>query len=319
MMISIVVPVYNAEKYLNSSIQSVLKQDYLDWELLLIDDGSTDSSPAICDSFAEADDRVRVIHKENKGVSVARNTGLENAQGEYIAFMDADDEMRTDMLSSLYSYAEKFDADMVSCSSGYVVNGEIVREEFGTNKLNVYEQEEALMNFLIGKTFNIGVWTKLFRKSLLKDIRFLEDKKINEDKYFIFEALLKSKKIVLYDVTKYLYFKREGSATTREFDSRWFDSLDLADMIENSIIEKRKELSLYATVNTVQSYYWMLLKMYRSVGSIERYPEQYKRIINLLKQADVWKIRKYLTKNMFVQILMIQISEPLLRKVKQRR
>ena len=146
-MISIIVPVYNAEKYLNNSIRSVLNQDFLDWELLLIDDGSTDLSPAICDRFAALDQRVRVIHKENQGVSVARNTGLENAGGEYIAFMDADDEMKTDMLSTLYSCAEKYNADMVSCSSGYVVDGKVEREEFGTNELNVYEQKEALKNF----------------------------------------------------------------------------------------------------------------------------------------------------------------------------
>ena len=316
-MVSIVIPVYNAEKYLEESINSVLNQDLKEIEILLIDDGSTDSSPTICDSFVEKDQRVRVIHKANQGVSIARNIGLENARGDYIAFMDADDEMKPDMLSFLYSYAEKYNADMVSCSSGYVVDGKIVREEFGTNELSVYERKEALKNFLLGKTFNIGVWTKLFRKSLIEDIRFVEDKKINEDKYFIFEALLKSQTIVLYDVTKYLYFKREGSATTREFDARWFDSLDLADMIEKNVSEN--DLKQYAVVNTVQSYYWILLKMYKSIGSIEKYPEQYKRIVKLLKQADVWKIRKHLTKNMFVQILMLQISEPLLKKLKQRR
>lgn len=315
-MISIIVPVYNAEKYLENSIQSVLKQDFSDWELLLIDDGSVDSSPAICDTFVALDNRIKVIHKENQGVSVARNTGLANAKGEYIAFMDADDEMKVDMLSSLYFYAEKYDADMVSCSSGYVVDGKIVREEFGTNELKIYEQDEALKSFLVGKSFNIGVWTKLFKKSLINDVYFLEDKKINEDKYFIFEALLRSQTIVLYDVTKYLYFKREGSATTRDFDERWFDSLDLADMIEKQISEN--ELKQYAVINTVQSYYWMLLKMYKSIGSIERYPEQYNRIVMKLKQTDVWRMRKYLTKNMFIQIVMLKISEPILRKMKQK-
>ena len=88
-------------------------------------------------------------------------------------------------------------------------------------------------------------------------------------------------------------------------------------MIEKNVSEN--DLKQYAVVNTVQSYYWILLKMYKSIGSIEKYPEQYKRIVKLLKQADVWKIRKHLTKNMFVQILMLQISEPLLKKLKQRR
>ena len=108
-------------------------------------------------------------------------------------------------------------------------------------------------------------------------------------------------------VTKYYYCKREGSATTREFDQRWFDSLDIADMMEQKILKEKPQLKYYAQINRVKSYYWLLLKMYRTSGCIRSYPEQYQRIV-----------KQYLTSNMFLQIMLLKVSEPLLRKMKQK-
>ena len=172
--------------------------------------------------------------------------------------------------------------------------------------------------FLSGQKVNIGVWTKLFRRELLQDIQFMEDKKINEDKLFIFDALLKADKFVVKDVTKYYYCKREGSATTREFDQRWFDSLDIADMMEQKILKEKPQLKYYAQINRVKSYYWLLLKMYRTSGCIRSYPEQYQRIVSYLKKTPVWKMKQYLTSNMLLQIILLKVSEPLLRKMKQK-
>ncbi len=317
-MISIIVPVYNAEEYLRDTIYSILDQDYKDIELLLINDGSKDKSLEICNSFQKIDRRVRVFDQKNSGVSAARNRGLKEARGEYIAFADADDLLEQDMLSVLYNCAKSYDADIVSCGAGVVENGKIVQEEYGTNAIYEYDMNAALTYFLTGIKVNIGVWTKLFRRELIKNIVFLEDKRINEDKYFIFEALMKADKFVVHDVTKYLYCKREGSATMRKFDERWFDSLDIADLMNDRITSEKPELKYFSDINMTKSYYWLLLKMYKSIGSIEQYPGQYKRIVNFLKRVELWKMQKYLTKNMFWQLFMLKISEPLLRNLKQK-
>ena len=124
MKVSVIVPVYNTEKYLNKCIDSILAQTFTDFELLLIDDGSTDNSGFICDEYAEKDKRVKVFHKENGGVSRARNLGIDNAQGEYLSFIDSDDYIRPEMYSELVAIADKFNVDLVS--SDLKINSEII-------------------------------------------------------------------------------------------------------------------------------------------------------------------------------------------------
>lgn len=318
-MISVIVPVYNAEKYIRETIHSILNQDFADFEILLINDGSKDKSLEICNELALKYPQIRVFEQKNSGVSAARNKGLLEARGEYIAFADADDLLEKDMLSTLYNCAKEYNADVVSCGAGLVEDGKIIKEEYGTNTIKVYDSNEALKFFLAGNRVNIGVWTKLFKKDLIKDITFLKDKRINEDKLFIFEALMKANKFVVYDVTKYLYCKREGSATTKVFDARWFDSLDIADIMQERISNEKPELEFFSRVNQVKSYYWILLKIYRTNGVIKEYSMQYKRVVKLLKTTKIWNMKKYLSKNMFLQIILLKISEPLMRIMKTKK
>ena len=138
-MISIIVPVYNAEKYLRETIRSILNQDFCDFELLLINDGSKDKSLEICNEVAQKHPQIRVFNQKNSGVSAARNKGLLEAKGEYIAFVDADDLLEADMLGVLYRCAKEYNADVVSCGAGLVEDGKIVKEEYGTNTLKIYQ------------------------------------------------------------------------------------------------------------------------------------------------------------------------------------
>ena len=173
-MISVIVPVYNAEKYIRETIHSILNQDFADFEILLINDGSKDKSLEICNELALKYPQIRVFDQKNSGVSAARNKGLLEARGEYIAFADADDLLEKDMLSTLYNCAKEYNADVVSCGAGLVEDGKIIKEEYGTNTIKVYDSNEALKFFLAGNRVNIGVWTKLFKKDLIKDITFLK-------------------------------------------------------------------------------------------------------------------------------------------------
>lgn len=314
-MISVIIPVYNASKYIQETVQSVLNQDYEDMEIILVNDGSTDDSLSICNHLKETDRRIKVIDQKNAGVSTARNNGMKAAQGEYLLFIDADDLLEKDMVSTLYNKAVETGADLVSCGAAIVKDGVVIKEEFGTNQLYTYNNEEALKFFLIGNRVNIGVWTKLFKKSLVEDIEFRKDIRINEDKLFIFEALMKAQKYVVYDVSKYQYIQRESSAT-RTFDDRWFDTIDVADQMVEIIRKEKSGLLFWAQINQIKVYYWLILMMYRNKSSIDTYADQYKRTVKLLKTAKLFQMRKYLPRNMWLQIMLLKISEPLLRFIK---
>lgn len=314
-MISIIIPVYNAAEYLEETVQSVLNQDYREFEIILVNDGSKDNSLEICQKLKDSDERIKIINQDNSGVSTARNNGMNAAKGEYVLFIDADDLLEKDMLSTLYNKAIETDADIVSCGAAIVKDGVIIREEFGTNKQYEYTNEEALKFFLIGSKVNIGVWTKLFKKSLIEGISYRKDIRINEDKLYIFEALMNADKYIVYDVSKYNYIQRESSAT-RTFDERWFDTIDVADEMLEIIKKEKRDLQFWAEINQVKVYYWLLLMMYRNKTSLKEYANQYKRTVKLLKSAKLFKMKEYLPRNMWMQILLLKISEPLLRTIK---
>lgn len=314
-MISIIIPVYNAAEYLEETVQSVLNQDYREFEIILVNDGSKDNSLEICQKLKDSDERIKIINQDNSGVSTARNNGMNAAKGEYVLFIDADDLLEKDMLSTLYNKAIETDADIVSCGAAIVKDGVIIREEFGTNKQYEYTNEEALKFFLIGSKVNIGVWTKLFKKSLIEGISYRKDIRINEDKLYIFEALMNADKYIVYDVSKYNYIQRESSAT-RIFDERWFDTIDVADEMLEIIKKEKRDLQFWAEINQVKVYYWLLLMMYRNKTSLKEYANQYKRTVKLLKSAKLFKMKEYLPRNMWMQILLLKISEPLLRTIK---
>ena len=314
-MISIIIPVYNAGEFLRETVLSVLEQDYKAIELILVNDGSKDDSLSICNELKAADDRIIVIDQPNAGVSTARNNGLKAAKGEYVLFVDADDLLEKDMVSTLYNKAVETSAEIVSCGAALIKDGLVIKEEFGTNQLYTYTREEALKFFLIGNRVNIGVWTKLFKKSVIEDLEFRKNIRINEDKLFIFEALMKANKYVVYDVSKYRYIQRASSAT-RTFDCRWFDTIDVADLMLDTIRANNANLEFYARINQVKVYYWLLLMMYRNKNSLIEYKYQYDRVVKVLKGAKLFKMRKFLPRNMWMQIFLLKVSEPVLRKIK---
>ena len=316
-MISIIIPVYNAGEYLRDTVQSVLEQDYKSIEVILVNDGSTDDSLTICNELKVIDNRIIVISQQNAGVSTARNNGMKVAKGEYILFIDADDLLEKDMVSTLYNKAVETSAEIVSCGAALIKDGLVIKEEFGTDEFHTYNNEEALKYFLIGDRVNIGVWTKLFKKSVIKDLEFKKNIRINEDKLFIFEALMKTNKFVVYDVSKYNYIQRDFSVT-RIFDSRWFDTIDVADLMLNIIKQEKNDLEFYARINQIKVYYWLLLMMYRNKNSLLEYKDQYDKIIKVLKKTNLCKMHRFLSRNMFLQIMLLKISEPLLRKIKVR-
>lgn len=202
-MISVIVPVHNAAVYLADCIKSVLDQTYSDFELLLIDDGSTDESGAICDSYAKKDKRVKVVHNKNHGVSYTRNVGLALSVGEYIAFCDADDQYKPNYLMDLYHAMQNSGVDMAICN--YSILRGTSEKVVCSRPSGVIEKEEIYRRIFIDNTIGGFVWNKFFKKELLQDIRFDENMQICEDTYFVCRFLQKARKIEYVGEPLYLY------------------------------------------------------------------------------------------------------------------
>jgi len=203
-MISVIVPVYNAAKYLEKCIQSILAQTYSDLELLLIDDGSKDLSGEICDKYAELDSRIRVFHKMNGGVSSARNLGLDNAKGEWVTFIDSDDVVKEDYL---YAMISPSDADLIVSSFEFL---DKIEDWDNTISKRFYQKEE-IKDFLDRYIWSVALcapFCKLFKRSLIGDIRFDINIAFKEDTIFVFQYLCRVNTI--YTVESYSYQYRRG-------------------------------------------------------------------------------------------------------------
>lgn len=205
-MISIIVPIYNAEQYLHRCVDSILAQSYTDFELLLIDDGSKDDSGAICDAYAAKDSRVCVFHKENGGVSSARNLGLDHAQGEYVTFCDADDYVTTDWLAA-YSKAIAENIDL-AIQGYYSVEGEnTIEKSLQPNQGTGIEVKRQLITSLFSQEVYYYLWVKLFRMSLIEahHIRFDEQSILGEDTQFISKYMEYAASFMCVDRVSYYY------------------------------------------------------------------------------------------------------------------
>lgn len=215
-MISVIIPVYNAERYLERCLESVKSQTYGKLEIILIDDGSTDASGLLCDEAVKRDERIRVRHQENRGVSAARNEGLSLSQGEYITFVDADDIVDRCLIEHLYHGLCESGADICICDYKTFLN-----EPVCDNKKNaaltgaaVYSPYEAIKAILEGDISNVGPCTKLFTKSLADRVRFSERIAICEDALYVLELFSSAEKIAYIPLALYYYRQSVSSSTT---------------------------------------------------------------------------------------------------------
>ena len=216
--VSIIIPVYNAEKTLERCVDSILSQDFRDLELLLIDDGSRDGSPDICDRYAERDSRVRVFHKENGGVSRARNLGLSEAGGRYIQFVDSDDWIAHDATAELFSAAESQDCDMVICDF-YRVVGKRVQQKGNIDEETAFSRQVYAEYMMENPAdFYYGVlWNKLFRRDIIDryELRMNEEVSWCEDFMFVLDYLVHAETFLAVQKPLYYYVKTKGSLVSQ--------------------------------------------------------------------------------------------------------
>ena len=213
-MISIIVPVYNVEKYLERCIESLINQTYQNIEIILIDDGSSDNCGEICDKYAKVDSRIKVIHQVNSGVSVARNAGLMAAKGEYIGFIDSDDFVNSDMYETLLTSMIKNDCDIAIGGYDYVDETGTISRPYNEKGTEILSRHDTLYKqFDIEPTIRFGVVNKLYKSELIDDIKFPEDLKSGEDGVFLYEYLKKISKAAFVHKPLYKNVERQGSAT----------------------------------------------------------------------------------------------------------
>lgn len=215
-LISIITPVYNVEQYLQQCIESIILQDFQDWELILVDDGSTDKSGAICDEYALKEARIRVLHKENTGQADSRNVALQLAKADLIGFVDSDDWIESDMYSVLYHTLIEEQADIAIC--GYFQDYKDVSEaSCTTGEVVVYNQDEALNLILEDKVIKSFLWDKLFRREVITDL--LPKSYYYEDYATLFKWFINANKIAFCQKPEYHYRQRKGS-TDHDADPR---------------------------------------------------------------------------------------------------
>ncbi|MDD3013606.1 MAG: glycosyltransferase [Candidatus Gastranaerophilales bacterium] len=238
-LVSIIIPVYNVEKYLTACLESVVNQDYKNVEVILVNDGSSDGSPEICDKYASKDNRIIVIHKGNSGVSSARNEALKVAKGKYVTFVDSDDLIRPNMIDRLVDDISTYSADIAVCGTEifYEKNYPDLNKLYSNDKKYIYDGEDALKDLLYQKNITNALHGKLYKKSLFDDANFSEDLAIGEDLYINYQLFSVAKKIVRINDQLYLYLQREGSAINSSTYKKRMSLINkLLDIKPNEII-----------------------------------------------------------------------------------
>lgn len=254
-LISIIVPVYNVEKYLQKCINSIINQTYKNIEIILVDDGSKDSSGKICDELEKKDNRIRVIHKENGGLSDARNVGLKIATGKYVGFVDSDDYISEDMFETLYKLNKDNNSDISIVSFYELYRGKVISVRDSKEK-KVFDKIDAIKELLIDTNIQSYAWNKLFKRELFDNIEFPTNKNFEDiaTTLLLFE---KANKVVLLEEPKYYYVRRDDSIIGIKNYKTYKDYLDVIYDKYLYLNGKYEELDLYNAYNFIINMIWV--------------------------------------------------------------
>lgn len=224
-LISVIIPVYKVEKYLDKCIESVVNQAYRNLEIILVDDGSPDHCPAMCDAWAKKDNRIRVLHKKNGGLSDARNAGLAVATGELISFIDSDDWIEKSFFECLHQAMIETDADVAECATVYETeDGKLlrIRKEAPATLL---ERKEALCRLILEDGVYQTVWNKLYRCEIVREVTFVSGK-CNEDDFWTYQVFDRGKKLAIVEAPLYHYLQRGTSIIGAGYNLQRLDGLE---------------------------------------------------------------------------------------------
>ena len=312
--ISVIVPVYNVEAYLERCVESILQQTYAHFELILINDGSTDSSGQICDHLASQYENIKVYHIENAGVSNARNMGIQLATGSWVTFIDSDDFVTQDYLATLASAVEGLNVGFVIAPLHHIKNGIVTDIPPHSGKTELWSTEETMKELLMTTRTSFFPVAKLFKRNLLADEKFNTNYHLAEDALFLTELLLKTRcSCVFIDKPVYYYDHREGSATT-SVNRHVFDTIEVYQQIIAQVSQAFPNLK-YELINREC---WSYITVYDKIifTSREEYQKEKAELRTWIVQhrREIWK-DAYFTTFRKVAILSLVISPWLYKKI----
>jgi len=262
-MISVLVPVYNVEKYLRRCLDSILRQTYTDYEVVLVDDGSTDQSGALCDAYAAEHDCIRVIHQQNAGLAQVRNVSMAAARGEYITFVDSDDAIEPTYLEVLMRDLQDTGADISICSWSEV-SDDGVRTELSWDQkekgFQVWTTEQAVKTLLYQKGIDNNTWGKLYTREALKDIVFPAGR-LYEDIATTYQVLLKGKRICYRPEALYLYTSNTAGISQSAFTPRRMDLIDMAESMYADVERRFPDYLQAAKARLLRAYIHVYLQI----------------------------------------------------------
>jgi len=304
-LISIIVPVYNVEKYLESCLESIINQTYKNLEIILVDDGSTDESGNICDKYANKDKRIKVIHKKNGGLSDARNIGIKESTGKYLTFVDSDDYIVNDYVEYLFNLIKKYKTNMSICTYSIVTtSGKHILTNDGFIEQNM-KKIKALDCLLCEKGFTVSACAKMYSKDLFKNIEFPVGK-LCEDNGTTYKLIDKCDYVAYGEKSKYLYFKRDNSIMTSKFNIKKFDLIELVDIMSEEL-SKYSELQESILKKRISSRFSILRQIVFSDYYNSKYTDE---IITFLKENKKFIFNsKKIDKREKIALLLLLISK----------
>jgi glycosyltransferase involved in cell wall biosynthesis len=280
-LVSVIVPVYKVEPYLRKCVDSIIAQTYTNLEIILVDDGSPDDCGKICDEYAERDERVRVVHKENGGLSDARNAALDIMRGEYVAFVDSDDWVLPNYVKDMYENLLKYESDISLSGTVYVYENDKKNMVLAINNVDgLYTQKEAVENLFYQKGIYPSAYSKLYKAELFKNIRYPKGR-LNEDSAITYKIFCICDKISFSKASNYYYLQRTGSIENSGFLHRRMDAIDIVDEMLAWISENKPEYKNAA----VCRFIGMNLRIYRElIKSKGNFPAEKNRMQNNIKR-----------------------------------
>jgi len=246
MMISIIVPVYNSEKYIDRCLDSILNQTYKDLEIVLVNDGSNDQSLKILENYALRDTRIKVVNQENKGVAAARNTGLDNATGDYILYVDSDDWIENNMVERMVELSAN--ADIVFCGNDNAVSPESVKKIIGITK-EIWNKDKIIYEFLRHKIMSGMLWNKLIKRSLTDGCRFNPKTGYGEDAEFLWQVLQNTNSMIVTNEILYHHVPDENSISHLSYSEKKYSAISMWEKINADTSAIYPEYLKYARIS----------------------------------------------------------------------
>lgn len=283
-LISVIVPVYNVEPYLNRCIKSIVNQTYRNIEIILVDDGATDNSGVMCDEWQYKDNRIKVIHKVNGGLSDARNVAIKCATGTYITCIDSDDNVDEDMIEYLYYLVKKYKCRMSLCSHRILFERNNKIKSLGNGKEEVLSAEECIKKMCYHDCVDTSAWGKLYERELFNNIEYPVGK-LFEDIGTTYKAFIASEKIACGYKDKYTYYVRANSIVTGSFNFRKLDLLEMTDKMGEDVLRLFPNLESAILRRRVYARFSTLNQM---IGA--NVDEDLKRVVNVFIKENRSKI-----------------------------